>query len=266
MRKLLNAILEKEKIEYFGIIPFDRCKVINHDLYDRSFADWKPKSVIMMLAPYYSGEYEDRNISLYAASRDYHLYFKELYERIGSVLTDAYPTRNFAMFSDHSPISEIYAAAKAGLGVVGDKFQLINEKYGSYTFIGEIFTDAEFDAYDLHEVAFCSHCGNCSEACPMEDGCLSELTQRKGELNEDEAELIRINGTAWGCDLCRTSCPMNRDACQTPIEFFRESLITHLTSEEVNAMTKAEFRERAFAWRGKATILRNLKILEMNGK
>jgi aromatic ring-opening dioxygenase LigB subunit len=46
----------------------------------------------------------------------------------------------------------------------------------------------------------------------------------------------------------------------TPIEFFKTDRIVHLTTAQVEAMDKAAFRERAFAWRGKKTILRNLEI------
>ncbi len=262
MRNLIKSLLQEEKIEYFGVIPFDECRVINQGLYDRSFESLRPKSVIMLLVPYYSGGHEERNVSLYAVPRDYHLYFKQLYARLESKLKEAYPDNFFAMFADHSPIGETYAAAKCGLGIIGDKFQLINEKYGSYTFLGGIFTDAEFDDYDINEVAFCSHCGKCSEACPVSNGCLSEITQKKGELSDFEINLIKENNTAWGCDLCRTSCPMNAGVEETPIEFFRESLMTNISCDEIERMSRDDFTARAFAWRGKKTILRNLKILK----
>ena len=260
MRNYIKKLLEKEKIEYFGILPLSECKIINEKLYERSFIDFKPKSVIMLLVPYYAGEYENRNISRYAVPKDYHLYFKGLYSRIVPSLKDAFPQYSFKGFSDHSPIGETYAASKCGLGVIGDMFQLINEKYGSYTFLGEIFTDAELDRDDLRAPTFCNHCGACRSACPCHDGCLSEITQKKGELNDYEKKIITENGSYWGCDICRESCPLNARPAITPIDFFKTDLTPVVTAELIENMTKEEFSCRAYSWRGKKTILRNLEL------
>ncbi|MBQ4064857.1 MAG: hypothetical protein IJD10_02025, partial [Clostridia bacterium] len=76
MNTTIKSLLAEEKIEYVGIIPFSECKVIHPELLERSCADWEPKSVIMLAVPYYTGEHEGRNLSLYAVPRDYHLYFR----------------------------------------------------------------------------------------------------------------------------------------------------------------------------------------------
>lgn len=260
MKSFICELLKKEKIEYFGIIPMSEVKIINESLYERSFVDFTPKSVIVLLVPYYTGEFEGRNVSRYAVPRDYHLYFKDLYFRLEADLKAKHPSYYFKGFADHSPIGETYAAAKCGLGVVGDLFQLINEKYGSYTFIGEIFTDAEFESYDLTDVKFCNHCGECRSACPCENECLSDITQRKGELSDREKKLIIESGCFWGCDVCREACPMNSSPAITPIDFFREELTPFVTAELIEGMSKEEFKMRAYSWRGKKTILRNLEL------
>ena len=261
MKNLIRSIFCEEKIEYFGIIPFSSCKVINRELLKRSIVGWEPKSVILMLVPYYSGEHKERNVSLYAVPKDYHLYFKQMYERVIPKLAKSYPNYNFASFADHSPIGETYAASKAGLGIIGDKFQLINEKYGSHVFIGEIITDLEFDSYDETDVSFCEHCGICSSYCPSNSTCFSEITQKKGELNDDEKALILEQRCVWGCDVCRTVCPHNSSVALTPIDFFKSDLITNVDENMISQMSKDEFRSRAYGWRGKQTIIRNIKIL-----
>jgi hypothetical protein len=48
----------------------------------------------------------------------------------------------------------------------------------------------------------------------------------------------------------------------TPIEFFKEDLITYVTDDMIHSMSKEEFKSRAYGWRGKQTIIRNIKILE----
>lgn len=265
MKALIQNLLKEESIDAYGVIPFSECKVIHQELLQRSCPDWDPKSVIMLAVPYYTGEYPERNLSLYAVPRDYHLYFRRLYQRLEGKLTEHFPAYHFKGFADHSPIGETGAAAKAGLGVIGDKFQLIHPTYGSYVFLGELLTDAVFSEYDTTEVRFCSHCGACGRACPVTEGCLSEMTQRKGQLDAETEALIRKTGVAWGCDLCRTSCPMNTKVKKTPIPFFREGLTPRVTVEEVRAMPKGIFEERAYSWRGRNTILRNLEILESEG-
>lgn len=262
MNTVINELFAAEKIEAVGLLPFSACRVIHPELLLRKTDGWHPISAIVFLAPYYSGEHKGRNLSLYAVPRDYHLYFRELYQRLEAKLREIYPTFHFCGFADHSPIGEVGAAAKAGLGVIGDKGQLIHPKYGSYTFIGEILTDLPFAEYDLSEVGFCLHCGACTHACPAPNDCLSDRTQRKGDLSEETKALIKSTGIAWGCDLCRTCCPMNTNAAVTPISFFYEDLIACPSAEQVEAMSKEEFATRAFSWRGRQTILRNLNIWE----
>ncbi len=262
MDNYIDSLMISEQIDCYGIIPFSECKIINRPLLERTLGCATPKSVIMLLIPYYNGEYEQRNVSLYAVPRDYHAYFKGLYSRLIPNLTEHFSGASFFGFSDHSPIGEVEAAARAGLGVIGDKFQLINEKYGSYTFIGEIITDLEFDHYTTSEIGLCNHCGSCSRACPADDECLSDLTQRKGDLSTKTKQLIKKTGIAWGCDICRTSCPMNRKIAKTPIDFFKKDLTPRVLSNEIMNMTKNEFLLRAYSWRGRKTILRNLSVLE----
>ena len=73
--------------------------------------------------------------------------------------------------------------------------------------------------------------------------------------------MMRKFNTVWGCDLCQSSCPHNNEPKITPLAFFREDRITRLTRERLNAMSKAEFNDRAFAWRGRKTVERNLDLL-----
>lgn len=264
MKKIIGQILENEKIEYFGVIPFSVCRVIKPELISRYMGDTEPKSVIMLLVPYYSGEHEGRNVSLYAVPRDYHIYFKEMYSRVEKRLMETFAGHTFKGFADHSPIAETYPASMAGLGVIGDMYQLINEKYGSHVFIGEIFTDLEFGSYDTVEPKFCDHCGACVDACPSKKECLSGITQKKGELTESEKALIISAGTVWGCDVCRTVCPMNDNVSLTPISFFKEELTERIDAELIRSMDKETFGQRAYSWRGKSTVIRNIMLLDYN--
>ena len=158
----------------------------------------------------------------------------------------------------------------AGLGVKGKNRLLINKDYGSWFFISEIVTTLRLPAAEIKE-AECLGCGKCISACPThalsESGfnkelCLSDITQRKGELTPEQKKIIKETGCAWGCDICQEVCPYNRNLPDTPIPFFHTQRISHLTLERLDAMDKATFRSYAFAWRGRSVIRRNLLLFE----
>lgn len=266
MRKEIEAFFEKEKIEYFSAIPYRECKEINPEIMSRE--DFAPQSVIVFLLPYYTGE--TKNLSRYAASLDYHIIIKEVTIRLTELLGVLYPSNRFRGYGDHSPINECHAAISSGLGILGDNGLIINEKYGSYVFVADIVTDIpskEFGCIKPLPIGFCEHCGACKRACPTgilrgEGGdCLSAITQRKGDLTECEISLMKECDTVWGCDECQSSCPHNKNAALTPIEFFYKDKIDFLTSDVLSKMDKTVFMKRAFAWRGRKTVERNLKKL-----
>ena len=269
MEKLCRDFFATEGIEAYGLLPFSACRVTYPELLTRR-ADFTPRSLLVFLVPYYTGPGE--NLSLYAVSRDYHLYMSDLFDRLLACLREAYPEGGFCAFADHSPIDERHAAVTAGLGIYGDNGLLIHPKYGSLVFIGEIFSSlpAPEDTL-LHPPQGCEHCGACRRACPTgalegKGDCLSEITQRKGNLSEEAYHLMRRYRTVWGCDLCQTACPHTRRAMAsgavTPLRFFHEARLPRLDTEILGAMTPEEFKTRAFAWRGRKTIERNLLHFE----
>ena len=266
MKELLRSYFASVGVEYYAVLPYAECKEINANIMERE--DFVPRSVIVYLLPYYTGE--TVNISRYAASLDYHLALRECADGLVAALGEVAPDAHFKGYGDHSPISEVSAALVAGLGAIGDNGLILNEKYGSYVFIGDIVTDIEpelLGAIHPCEVKTCLHCGACKRACPTGilrgegDDCLSAITQRKGELTASEMDMMRRYNTAWGCDICQSVCPYNRDPRITPIEFFHRDRISELTRDKLEAMDKATFNRRAFAWRGRRTVERNLDIL-----
>ncbi len=265
----MNPVIEKYftemKIEYYSVLRYSDCREINRGIMERE--SFTPRSVIVFLVPYYTGE--TVNISRYAASIDYHIAIREISDGLISELRSKYPGASFRGYGDHSPIGEVGAALIGGLGVIGDNGLIINEKYGSYVFIGDIVTDMEpetLGAVSPMPVGECLHCGACRRACPTGllagegEDCLSEMTQRKGELGEKERRLMRKYNTVWGCDICQTSCPYNRAPALTPLEFFYRERISCLTRGLLDSMDKDSFKARAFAWRGRRTLERNLDV------
>ena len=264
--ELLKNYFSSQSIEYFASLSYKDCREINTGIRER--AGFMPRSVILFLVPYYFGECE--NMSRYCASLDYHIAIKEISSGLIEMLKSEFPEAHFCSYGDHSPIDECHAALIAGLGVRGDNGLLINEKYGSYIFIGDTVTDISpevLGAVTPVTPGECLHCGACRRACPTKilsgegSDCLSAITQRKGELSENEVALMRKLNTVWGCDECQACCPYNKSPILTPVSFFQRDRIECLTSEILSGLDKENFKKRAFAWRGRKTGERNLKYL-----
>jgi len=268
----------KKALSDFGIdlvagMPVSKCKIVRpYKLKHAGFDEDAPLSVIVFAIPYYTKQ-DRRNISAYAVSRDYHMFAKQLFDTIIPKMQHDFPSNRFAGFVDNSPISEVHAAAMAGLGVIGDNMMLITEKYSSYVFLGEIITDFPLSDNGNYEIKLCEHCGRCRATCPMGEigECLSALTQKKGDLTEQEKGYILKYGSAWGCDICQEVCPHTLRAIQlgtiySPIDFFKHDATPHLTSHDILSMSEERFAERAYSWRGRNTILRNLKMMEESKK
>ncbi len=270
LQKILS-LLNSQHITLCGCIPLSSCRIQKPYLL-QSITDG---SVVVFAMPYYTKACDgERNLSSYAVAKDYHLFAAELAKKLTHELKTAYPDYTFALFADHSPIDERDAAARAGLGIVGQNGLLITEAFSSYVFIGELITDATLPYHEV-EIKACENCGACLSACPYQRGegaqCLSALTQKKGTFNDAETALLCRAETVWGCDICSEVCPHTIKAKATgsiysPIPFFGEDPISHLTSDIIDSMSEKDFSSRAYSWRGRETIKRNLYAMEsMNG-
>jgi len=251
------TFFQKEKIEYYSTITISECEIIKPHLLPEN-----AKSAIVFLIPYYCGMgSEARNLSLYAVSRDYHFYFKELSLRLATFIDGHVPRNSIFPFCDSSPINEVKAAASAGLGVIGRNHLLINERYGSYVFIATVICTFEIGSFGekLSGVKQCCQCDKCRLTCSFlrgeSESCLSMLNQKK-TLNDAELATVRAQKLRWGCDTCQEVCPMNQAIETTPISYFHQNRIEQVTPELLEKMSEEEFKQRAFSWRGKNTIIR----------
>ena len=272
MKSTVCKLFADEGLTDVAFLPFSACRVTLPRLLEKE--GFAPQSVILFLVPYFGGYAE--NLSAYAATEDYHLFAKELGARLSPALSSLFPDFRFRLFSDHSPIDERHAAVRAGLGVFGKNGLLLTERYSSFQFIGEIITDvpaALWGETPLFPLRGCEGCGRCLSACPTGilrgegEDCLSAITQKKGELSPDEKALMRKHHTAWGCDACQKCCPYTQRALAsgsiyTPLPFFQKNRIHALSSALLSHMPEEEFRRRAFAWRGRKTVERNVALLE----
>ncbi len=153
---------------------------------------------------------------------DYH---KVLLKRLKSVeakLKEELGEFESRCYVDTGPVVERIYAKYAGIGWTGKNTCILNQKLGSWLFLGVIATSLEVPA-NVAQVAMdrCGSCRRCIEACPtgaltapyqMDAGlCISYLTiEKRGEI---PLELrAKIGRQVFGCDICQDVCPWNRKA------------------------------------------------------
>ena len=260
----LARIFAAEGIDQWGICSFQGLPLLPVGSRRRLPED--ARSVIVILIGYYIGEYPNRNLSRYALVDDYHTVFGEKLGRVVENLWNLFKTHRFIQFVDASPIQEVLAAYRAGLGDVGQNGQLLNPVYGSRCFIGEIVTDLELPPFSGEPPKICTNCGACVSACPtsalspqgfQKDRCRSWITQKKGKLTPWEARQIQLGGFVWGCDRCTDACPVNRGAAASRVPEFYQGVVPRLTPENAGPLCAS----KAYGWRGETLLLRNLRLL-----
>ena len=230
-----------------------------------------PRRVILFPFPYYWGDHPRRNLARYAMAADYHRLALARLSAAARTLARRFPGFSFVPFADSSPVPEVEAAARAGLGVAGRNGLLLHPVYGSWLFLGELVTDLPLPPTGDGQVHPCENCGACLAACPsgalgpegfVLERCRSHFSQKKGALTGWEQAQLAEGGFVWGCDRCGESCPHNSHPVPTPQEEFRRGIVPRVTWENLPQLA----RTHACGWRGKGVLERNLAILEEAGR
>lgn len=259
---LLEEFFASHGVRSYGAIGYTDEFVMREKSLERRFPHLRV-SLVAFAVPYYVNDGGRRNISRYAVPRDYHIFFDGFFSEMRDFFAQRMPEGHIEGFADTSPFNERALALACGVGALGDNGLIINPEYGSYVFLGSIIADFNIEMKEKSAVGTrrCTHCGACRRACPSPGRCLSMITQTKGELSDDDKALIRRCGCAWGCDICQEVCPANADLPNTPEKFFKEGRTPYLTVQTVENMSDEAFAERAYAWKGRKCIIRNLEIL-----
>ena len=137
----ISQLLSERNIDLFAPVKLSDCKITKKYLLDKAGISPESGYAVIMAVPYLVNDGIEGNISEYAKSRDYHLFYSSLFEELIEKLRLEFPEYKFAGFTDHSPIDEINAAAMGGLGIIGANGLFIAEKYSSFVLYTGITTE-----------------------------------------------------------------------------------------------------------------------------
>ncbi|WP_438750642.1 tRNA epoxyqueuosine(34) reductase QueG [Pararhizobium sp. O133] len=158
-------------------------------------------------------------ISVYARNRDYHDLIKGRLKEVATRFA-ARAGEDVKVFVDTAPVMEKPLAEQAGLGWQGKHTNLVSRDFGSWLFLGSLFTTAEL-LVDTPERDHCGSCRACLDACPTDAfpapyridarRCISYLTiEHKGPIDPELRQ--KIGNRIYGCDDCLAACPWNKFA------------------------------------------------------
>jgi len=162
------------------------------------------------------------NVSVYARNRDYHDVIKGRLKEIANLL-EARSGAKVKVFVDTAPVMEKPLAESAGIGWQGKHTVVVSRDYGSWLFLGAIFTTAELPADEPHPES-CGTCRRCLDVCPTNAfpapfqldarRCLSYLNiELKGPIPHEFR--VAMGNRIYGCDDCLAVCPWNKFAAET---------------------------------------------------
>ena len=209
----------------------------------------------------------------YTASRystpteeDYHIRLRRSGKQLCKFINDIFPESHSRVFVDSGPILERSFAVTSGIGFIGKNNMLIVPGHGSYCFLAEIFTTAQFPVPSFKETGnMCGSCTECIDNCPTGAlkapfyidvcKCLSYLTiESKDDI--DKLTARKMGNTFFGCDVCQEVCPFNRS--NLPV-------VSIPSTDTILGMTELDFKrtfgKTAFERTGREKLKKNIKVL-----
>ncbi len=191
-------------------------------------------------------------ISVYARGRDYHQLIKGRLKTLAARLASR-SGGSAKVFVDTAPVMEKPLAEAAGLGWQGKHTNLVSREFGSWLFLGAIFSDAILEP-DPPERDHCGSCRACLDICPTAAfpapyrldarRCISYLTiEHAGPIPHEFR--VAIGNRIYGCDDCLAACPWNKFAAAGhEAKLQARADLVEPPLAELAALDDAAFRER----------------------
>jgi epoxyqueuosine reductase len=223
-------------------------------------APWA-RSVIVCALNYntaqpYSTESAERAqgwISRYAWFKgDYHDFVMKRLRLVEAKVRESVAGVETRCYVDTGPIVERIYAKYAGIGWIGKNTCLINQKIGSWLFLGVILSSLELTP-DLPAPDRCGSCTRCLDACPTNaftaphqmdaSRCISYLTiEKRGGVPIEFRD--QMGRHVFGCDICQDVCPWNRKApVSSAPEFQPRADLVNPALDWLATITEENFRE-----------------------
>jgi len=162
------------------------------------------------------------SISVYARGDDYHDIVKKKLKAVAGEIFRLYRAE-VKVFVDTAPVMEKPLAQQAGLGWQGKHTNLVSRDFGSWLFLGSIFTTLDLPP-DEAEADHCGACHACLDICPTAAfpapykldarRCISYLTIEHKEAIPRDLRAA-IGNRIYGCDDCLAVCPWNKFASES---------------------------------------------------
>ena len=164
-------------------------------------------------------QHDRGSISVYARNRDYHDIIKGRLKELAGLLSRR-TGAEVKVFVDTAPVMEKPLAEAAGIGWQGKHTVLVSREFGSWLFLGAIFTDAQLPTDAPHEES-CGTCTRCLDICPTNAfpapfqldarRCLAYLNiEHQGPIPREFR--AAMGNRIYGCDDCLAVCPWNKFA------------------------------------------------------
>ena len=194
---------------------------------------------------------ERGNISVYALGKDYHDLLKKRLKQIARQIHRDYDV-DVKVFVDTAPVMEKPLAQKSGMGWQGKHTNLVSHEFGSWLFLGSIFTALKL-APDKAQKDHCGSCHACLDVCPTNafpspyqldaKRCISYLTiEYKGHIDQEFRKAM--GNRIYGCDDCLSICPWNKFAQKTKENSFHPRIELDLPRlDELALLDDASFRK-----------------------
>ena len=191
---------------------------------------WQDVRSVIMLGVNYGPDHDPLTIlqqrtrgaiSVYAQGDDYHDLVKKRLKSLARWLV-ATASCDVKVFVDTAAVMEKPLAHAARLGWQGKHTNLVSREFGSWLFLGAIFTTLELPP-DMAEIDHCGSCHACLDICPTAAfpapykldarRCISYLTiENKGPIPREFRKAL--GNRIYGCDDCLAVCPWNKFAKQ----------------------------------------------------